>query len=176
MRNHFFVVMFMGVVTGCGSSPANQPQERILATSDAGVIRDQDHIANPGITVPVSSDSVFKLMPSVFFELGMDANYSNRPAGQIGNRDFTKYSMLGRAPLHEYVVCGSTMTGAAADSYRVQMSVISTVTAEGSGSKIETALSARAADPGSSKGWVSCQTTGTLEGRMHRLLSRKIKG
>ena len=62
------------------------------------------------------------------------------------------------------------MTGAAADSYRVQMSLISYVTPKAPGSSVQTTLSARAEDPGSSKGWISCLSTGVLETRINKML------
>jgi hypothetical protein len=158
---------------GTGSAPA---PDRILATSDAGVVRDATRMINPSVYVDVRPDSVFKLLPAVYHEVGIDISGWNPATGEMGNGDFSRTATLGGTVLHELIGCGTTMTGLAADSYHVQLSVISRVAAVGSGSNVETVLTARAQDRGSSNGWTSCLTTGMLETRINRLLAQKVKG
>lgn len=161
---------------GCATpgAPASSTPDRVLASSDAGVIRDQGHIASPSVVVLAPRDSVLRLLAQAYFELGIDPKTSDPAAGRIGNRAFIAYTQLRSTALHEYVNCGTTMTGLAADSYRVQFSVMSTVSPEGAGSKIVTDLVARANDPGTSKGWLTCTSTGVLEARVHALVKKKV--
>jgi hypothetical protein len=151
-----------------GSDPNT---DRVLATSDAGVLRDDDRIAHPKVALEISADSAFKLLPLAYKAVGVEATYSDPALLKVGNRDFTRVGRLGDVLLHNYVGCGTTMTGLAADNYRVQLSLISYVSAKGTGSSVQTALTARATDPSASKGWISCLSTQVLENRVNKMLT-----
>jgi hypothetical protein len=158
---------------GTGSEPA---PNRVLATSDAVIFSDHTRIINPSVHVEARPDSVFKLLRTVYREVGIEVSGWNPATGQIGNGDFARTGTLGGVVLHQFVGCGTTMTGFVADSYHVQFSVISKVAAEGAGSNVETSLNARAQDRGAGMRWSSCLTTGILETRINRLLAEKVKG
>ena len=89
--------------------------------------------------------------------------------------------MAGQA-LTDFVNCGSTVTGPAADTYRGTMLLVSTVKPSGSasgngtGSTVETRFQSRAIDPagGTSAGAMECQSLGTLEQKLHDLLREKL--
>jgi hypothetical protein len=102
-------------------------------------------------------------------DLGIEVKLWNPQTAEVGNKNFSKMYRLAGKPLSEYAGCGTITTGQAADSYRVTMSVVSHVTPNGSGSRVETQLTAYAEDIGSSKGRLSCLTWGTLEQRIHEL-------
>jgi hypothetical protein len=56
------------------------------------------------------------------------------------------------------------------------MSLVSYVAASGTGSTVSTRLDAKADDSGSSKGMLSCLSTGMLEGRVNQLLTTRAGG
>jgi hypothetical protein len=168
------IIAIAAITVSCATVPASSANGRVLATSDEGaIIRDNDVIVTPAIEIPAPPDSVFAVLPAIYSQFGVEVKVSDRNIGEIGNKGFTKSYRLGKAALHEYVGCGSTMTGPAADSYRVQMSLVSHVKPKGLGSTVETVLTARADDPGSSKGWISCLSTGVLEDRISKALSTR---
>lgn len=169
-----WIVALTAVSASCATVPPSPATERVLATSDEGaIIRDNDIFQTPSIEIPASLDSVFAVIPAIYRELGVEIKVWDPTTGEIGNKNFTKTYRLGKAALHEYVGCGSTMTGPAADVYRVQMSLVSHVKPKGSGSTVQTVLTARADDAGSSKGWISCLSTGVLEDRISKALSTR---
>lgn len=154
--------------SGAGSDPN---RDRVLATSDAGVLRDDDRIVHPRVVLEISADSALKLLPIAYKAMGVDPAFTDPVKFKVGNPEFTRTGRLGDVLLHNYVGCGTTMTGLAADNYRVQFSVISYVAAKGAGSSVETALTARATDPSASKGWISCLSTQVLETRINKMLT-----
>ncbi len=166
------------MITGsaCATAPATgtQQPDRIIATSDAGVIRDYDQRVHNTVHLDATRDSIFAALHTIYGQLGVEVKLQNPATGEIGNANFTNYYKLAGKPLHEYLGCGSTMTGPAADSYRVQMSLVSYVSPDATGSTVETRLTARADDPGTSKGWMACLTTGVLEERVNQLLAKII--
>jgi hypothetical protein len=72
--------------------------------------------------------------------------------------------------------CGFAETGPVADNYRVTMALVSRVTPIGSGSRVDTQLTAYAEDMDSSKGTLSCTTLGALEQRVHALAVKHAAG
>ncbi|MBA3646662.1 MAG: hypothetical protein H0W63_10865 [Gemmatimonadaceae bacterium] len=161
------------ILTACATSAASTPSDRVLATSEAGVMRDYDSFASPPVNIPAPPDSVYPVLTAIYKELGIEIEVYDPPRGEIGNKSFSKMYRLGSTPLHEFVGCGSTMTGPAADSYRVQMSLVTHLKVSATGTTAQTVLTARAADTGSSKGWISCLSTGILEARVNKALASR---
>ena len=79
--------------------------------------------------------------------------------------------------MHHYVGCGTTITGAGADIYRIEMSLMSYLswTNPGAPVKVQTQLIARGEDMGTSKGWIACLTTGALEEKVNQMLLQRIR-
>jgi hypothetical protein len=163
-------------VCACSSAPTRDPSHgnRVLATTDAGVVRSYDGPTFGAITVKAPPDTLLAALYAAYTDLGIEVRLWNPQTRQVGNKNFSKMYRLGGAPLSTYVGCGLTTTGPAADSYRVTMSLVSHVTPNGSGSRVETQLTAYAQDIGSSKGSLSCLTRGTLEERIHELAIKHV--
>jgi hypothetical protein len=115
-------------------------------------------------------------LKAAYAELGIEVKLWNPETGEVGNRNFTKMYRLAGKPISEYLGCGTTATGQAADNYRITMSLVSRVTPNGSGSTVETALTAYAEDISSSKGTLACLTLGTLEQRLQQLALNHVGG
>lgn len=113
---------------------------------------------------------------AVYKDLGVEVKLSDPATGEIGNRRFSLYHRLGGVALDTYLGCGMTTTGSGADSYRITMSLVSYVSAEPSGSTVQTKLEASGEDPSSSQGQLSCLTTGLLEQKVNDLIAAKVHG
>jgi hypothetical protein len=126
--------------------------------------------------VPAPPAKVFTALNSVYGDLGIDVKLSDPTSGQIGNRNFVKTHRLAGEPISSYVDCGLTVTGLAADNYRVTMSLVSQVTARDGGSNVETWLTAGARDLATSTGDISCVSKGTLETKVNQLVLQRMGG
>ncbi len=165
-------------VTACASGGTNTPQrDRVIATGDAVILRDDGlQFHDPPLPLGISTDSALRVLSSVYDDLGIEVKLWNPAYGLVGNRDFTKYHQLAHIPIGTFLRCGTTQLGEAADSYRINMSLVSRAEKRGEIVEITSKLEARADDPGSSKGWVSCVTTGRLEQRIKVLVLKKVGG
>jgi hypothetical protein len=164
-------------VIACASATGTVPtSDRVIATSETNTIRATDRTAQQTVHVNARPDSVFAVLPVVYSQLGVNIKLSDPSTGEIGNRDFNKYYRLGGVTLDQYVGCGMTSTGPGANSYRVTMSLVSLVTRDATGSTVTTRLDAHAEDPSSSKGRISCLTTGALEERVNQMLIKAVGG
>lgn len=166
------------VLALCGCASASQPKpaetEKVLARTDAGAIRAYEGNNSGSIVVHGSSDAVFDALKSSYQDLGIDVELWDPPHGQVGNRNFTKMYRMAGDRMSQFVGCGITELGQAADAFRITMSVVSDVTAAGDGWKIDTRLDAHADDLASSKGRIACQTRGTLEEKLNSLVAKRL--
>jgi hypothetical protein len=152
------------------------PHDTVLATTDAGVVRSYEGVAPGVVTLQAPPDRVMAALRAAYLELGIEVKVWDPPHGQVGNRNFNKMYRMAGAPMSDYIGCGLTTTGAAADNYRVTLSLVSEVKAVPEGSRVDTQLTARADDMASSKGAIACQSLGTLEAKVNDLANRHLRG
>lgn len=162
----------------CSSATTQAPSRgnRVVATTNTEAVRAYDGPTSGVTTLNSPPDATLAALSAAYADLGIEVKLWNPPAGEVGNKNFSKMYRLGGAPLSSYVGCGTITTGQAADNYRVTMSLVSHVTPSGSGSRVETQLTAYAEDIGSSKGTLACLTLGTLEERIHQLAVKHAGG
>ena len=166
---------------GGGADPvvASTPRTTTVSTSSASgtsTMAVQSHSDNDVIwsSTPLPVDSVWKALPGIYDQLEIAVGTNDRASGQFGNRVVRASRRLGSTRLSTLLNCGSTAFGAPmADSYEIQMSVITFVAPDpsGMGSRVRTEVRASATQPGTgSSGGVDCATTGVLEQNIARLL------
>ncbi|MGZ3331668.1 MAG: hypothetical protein ACXU9O_01080 [Gemmatimonadaceae bacterium] len=162
---------------GCATAnPTPSPNNRVVATASNGSLRTYDGPRSDNAIIEAPPAATLAALNSAYADLGIEVKLLNPQTGEVGNKNFTKMYRLAGKPLSDYLGCGTTTTGQAADNYRVTMSLVSHVTPAGTVSRVETQLTAYAEDLGSSKGTLSCLTLGTLEARLHELAVRHLSG
>ena len=180
MTSHSPILVAAAAVASLvGCATANQTMthgDRVVATTSTEAIRTHDGPTTGETMVNAPPPVTLAALNSAYADLGIEVKLWNPQSGEVGNKNFSKMYRLAGKPLSEYVGCGTITTGQAADSYRVTMSLVSRVTPSGSGSMVETQLTAYAEDIGSSKGTLACLTLGTLEERLHQLAIRHVGG
>lgn len=109
-------------------------------------------------------------------ELKIELKTRDSTAGVVGNLEMAKMRTLGRVPLSRYVSCGSGMTGANADNWRVYLAVVAFVDPlPGNKTRLSVAVAAGAQDyQGHSKQPVACGSTGALEGHVRRSVAARF--
>src|SRR6059058_2629808 len=177
IASRLFVVGAFAQVIACAgtSTQAGSPNERVLATTETGIVRAHEELASDS-TITASPDSTFAALQQAYQDLGIEIKLMDRGTREVGNQRFTKMYEIGGVRLSKYVGCGSSETGPTANSYRITMSIISRVTPTADGSRIDTQLTASAQDPGTSKGALSCTSLGGLEQRIHGLTAKHLGG
>jgi hypothetical protein len=170
------VLAVFGVLAGCAGSPGLTPEHtgRVVATTDTQVMRSYDAAVSSSVAVNAPPDKVLAALKSAYSDLGIEVKLLDPPHGQIGNRNFSRTRRLAGEPLSTYVGCGSTLTGEAADTYRVTMELISQVTPESAGSRLQTWLTAAAQDLAATGDKVSCLSRGTLEAKVNALAMQRL--
>jgi len=174
-------LLVLVLVSSCASSRSSPdpaiapPTERVVATDTHGTYRTTVS-PNAKAHIPASPSRVFDALKSVYEELGVPPAISDPTTGRFGNTDFWKTGKLGAEHISQYLNCGDSMMGPAADNYRIYISVVSQVHPDGKGeTDLETSLAAQARNmEGTSSDRVSCGTTGRLEEQIRKRLIEKL--
>lgn len=112
-------------------------------------------------------EKVWEAIKRAHFEYSVPLTVDNPPAHQLGNPDFYRTRQFAGRPMTELLSCGSGITGPNAASYRIYMSLLTTVTANGKGGSIvATTFTATARDisGGASGDRLPCGSSGIFEG------------
>jgi hypothetical protein len=173
-------LLFVAGLNGCASAPttiANSAQtSKVIEVTDNTVLTRRETATHEDVVILASPDSVLSALRAAYADIGVEVKYYDPATREIGNLEFVRMRKMAGEPLTTFVNCGSTVTGLAADSYRITMLLVSTVKPEGSSSRVETRFQSRAEDPahGTSAGANGCQSLGTLEQRLHTALRDKL--
>lgn len=174
------VVATAALLAGCasgGQAPADTVRSTVsVSGTDGAATQTIESYANvSGTTARISAtpDKVWAVLPTVYQGLGITVGTSLPDYMTIGNSKLELNRTLGGQPLSNFVSCGYAPTGAPlADSYRVNMAVVTTVApAAGGGAQLETRVQASATNRAVSGASVNCATTGRLEG----LIAERVK-
>jgi hypothetical protein len=113
-------------------------------------------------------DAVFGVLEGVYQELGITVGTIDAPNRTTGNTQIRARGHLGRVPLATYLDCGNTgLQGVAANTFPIRLSVLSSVTPEGEGSRLRTVVGGVYTSAEAS-GAVACSSTGELEAAIAR--------
>jgi hypothetical protein len=174
------VLLIVASSASCASSGSSSgseipsPSDRVVATDNQTTYR-TTVAPNAKVPIPVGPSRAFAALKTVYEELGIPAGTNDPTTGRVGNTNFWKTRKLANEAISTYLNCGNSITGSAADTYRVYISLVSVIRPDGQGaSELETAFTAAAQNmEGTASDRVVCGTTGRLEERIRQALLRK---
>ena len=168
-------------LAGCAGTPAAAPRgtgamQTVAVSPDIGPVAREGGLltlTRPDGTVAesfaVPPGPALDALRAAYEANGVAVTLWDPAAGRVGTTRLVVQQTLGRAPLSRYLRCGESVTGPRADTDRVVVSLVSTVTAgPGGQSDVRTTLVAHARDmSGGSGDAQACATTGVLEALLH---------
>ena len=168
------VLAAAALVAGCSGNapPSAQTVRNTTSISTTGMegtatttIDSYSDVGGSSHRVSATPERVWDLLPVVYQGLGIAVGTSIPDARTIGNVRLELNRVLGGRPVSTFVNCGEGPTGTPlADSYRVTMSVLTTlVPAENGATLVQTRVNSSAANRAVSSATVNCATTGRLE-------------
>ena len=136
---------------------------------------DVDRVSND---IPAPPDAAFEALAEVYQEIGIEIAGIDAAARALNNPDLRISRRLGGERLSRYLSCGSGLTGAFADRFRIQMNILSQVTPGPEGTSVlNTTIQAFGVNPeGTSNTRVPCGSTYQLEYRIAEMVAEKVKG
>jgi hypothetical protein len=175
MRRTLLLIALCGCASaGPPTSEDTTPRQATIISggSTPTIMADRPHAAMADIAA--SPSDVWSATKKVYAALEIPVTVENPLAHQLGNANFYKTHELGGQSMMRFVDCGSGMDGAKALSYRIYMSLLTTVDADGKGgSTVQTTFVPMGQDvSGGSTDRIPCGTTGRFE----QLVLDQIKG
>jgi hypothetical protein len=154
-------------LAACGSTVASSGQGDQTIGLDAAGGSNMRLLASDGPHVEAvkgSREEVFRMLPAIYDTLGIKVTDLNPEQYFIGNSAFKVRRMMGNVMLTRYLDCGSAQGFPSAETYDIQMSIRTTVTASPSGgSSLATLVEAVGRPVAFAGEYVRCSTKGALE-------------
>lgn len=165
MRHSMLLLVL--ATTACASSTTSRatadPQRDIIYDDKVGTVRTSAYPARATVAIAATPDKTWDAMMAAYAVIGVDLKYLNRPTGELGNRDAVMSRRIATGELSRYLDCGiDPFSGPQANAYPVKTSLVTRMTPDGAGTKVETMFSGLMTKPGAGA-TVHCSSTGSLE-------------
>ncbi len=176
------VVAFASAFAACaskgvsteGNAPVVSTTVQPGELSSNGINYDLTRLENLDVmtsTILAPLDSVWKALPGVFLELGVEPGTIDQQKHVISNTSFKARRTLGGTRLSKYLDCGSSVVGPNADQMVVTISLtVQAVRDSVEISTLRTQVTAYARSESTSDPAVHCGSTGGLEARIARMV------
>jgi hypothetical protein len=128
-------------------------------------VRISDDGRSASVTLRAAPEAAWTGLLAAYKKLGIPLTSTDAASLTVSNTSFNVRRRLADQPLSRYLDCGTNLSGVIANSYRVELSVSSSLTpATGGETMLETRVSASAVSPqGASSAPIRCVSTGRLE-------------
>ena len=163
----------------------------LLAATPLSAQRNRAVIVVPGQLTRVISDTmgaayevgapppmVFHALALAYGDLKVETQIRDSAMLQVGNPQFYRRGELGGRQISTWLGCGEGITGPYADSYRVYMSLVTSITpvdGKPDRSLVRTVLLAGAVNVSEgARQAMPCESTGRLEVRIHQLTLKRL--
>jgi hypothetical protein len=182
------------LLLGCATSPDHSPDTgaaRVEATEPEGhrwavgeyyregtIANIQPGVDRVSVDIDASPDAAWDALIQVYENIGIEIGGADIRTRSLNNPEMSVRRRLGGERLSTYLSCGSSLTGALADHARIQMSILSQVTAGPNGkSVVHTTIQAVGDNPeGVSNTRVPCSSTHQLEYRIAAEVAELVGG
>ena len=172
-----FLTLFAGISCATQQATLAPDQGRDVVTRYHGHLAVDVHgsVDPSQHVVSGSVDSVWTTLPGIYEQLEIEPTLVNRGGYHVGNTRFVTRSIDGNR-LSRYLRCGSSVGNSDnADTYRVTMSVITSVRVDDDRQTVlQTEVTGSASPRHVSGNAVICTTTGRLERRIAELVSTSL--
>ena len=168
---HIAMLSMLVLLSACASSgtaPGRAPSETLRVIGAGGGAVTLTSNTNASVSsVPFPVEQVWRVLPAVYDSLGIPITTLDGAQRIVGNSGMKLRRQLGTVSLSRYIDCGSTQIGQNADSYEVQLTVMTTVQRDESGmAAVATTVEAMAKPITFAQNFSRCGSKGVLEKRV----------
>ena len=182
MRNARELVLIAAVAmaAGCASSPgAGRPDvSQTMRISGGGgadiaIGANVTAAANAGnVTAPLAA--VWNALPQVFDSLSIPVATIDPAQHLMGNSGFKVRHRLGKTALSRFIDCGEAQAQPSADTYDVQLSVLTELQPSDSGTTVSTTVDAVGRPVDTSGDYIHCSSKSALEPLIVKALNARL--
>ena len=174
MRRVALLMLLCGCTSAGTSGDTYSPKPAVIYGGDASTARlEGEKPRASSSTLAAAPAAVWAAAKQVYTGLEIPIGIDNPAAHMLGNQNFYKSRQMAGEPMTNFVDCGSGMTGAKAASYRIYMSLVTSISSDDKGGTVvQTTFTALGQDvTEGSTDRIPCGSTGRLE----QLLLDRIK-
>jgi|SRR6185437_749877 hypothetical protein len=181
MRAALLLVLSTCGVLACASNSAlSRPDVsqtmRVSGAGPAAIAISADASVNASTaTVAFPLASVWRALPWVFDTLSIPIGTVDPAQHVMGNSALKLRRRLGKTPLSRFIDCGTAQASPSADTYDVQLSVLTQAQPSDSGTTVSTTVDA-VARPADMRGdFIHCSSNGVLEPLIVKTLTARLR-
>ena len=158
-------------------APTTMETTRIAAGSGTMTMTTNRDIATNAKTVAYGIDGVWRAVRAAYDSLAVPVAIFDEASHSVGNSNLRVRRRLGDVALSKYLNCGSTQGFPSADTYEIQMSVLTQLRTdpESGGTTILTTVQAQGRPMTISSEFTPCSSTGGLETRIVDVVNRALR-
>ncbi len=174
MRHVILILALSGCASAASRSDESTPRQATIFTGNDVPTIYADRPVAAELKVNRPSAQVWKAVKEVYLGVQVPVAMENPQAHQLGNADFYRTNRFAGRSMTEFVDCGTSITGPKAASFRIYMSLLSTVKSDAdSVTTVKTTFVATGQNMagGNSSDKIHCATTGNLE----ELIAQRIR-
>lgn len=185
MRRLPILLLALGTACSGGSGPQSEatpsvrPSTERVTTGSGGQVQINAMSIDTDVRLFSTGTpaQVFAVLPAVYAELGIPISVNNAQSKSVGNTGWRTRRAVAKVPMQRYLECGSSGSMSNAETYSINMSIVTTVRPNDSGgSVVATAISAIGKNPvTSSSAEVRCASKGDLEIRIRDMVQKRIE-
>src|SRR3954468_230046 len=166
MRRALLVMIAVSACASAGTTTEDSTPRQATIFSDPNtptILAERPRAV--AITIARPPAAVWLAAKKVYTDFEIPLTVENPTTHQMGNADFYKSRQVAGQPMVQFVDCGTGMTGPKATSYRIYMSLLSSITGDGhGGTSVQTTFTAMGQDmTGGSSDRIVCGSTGRFE-------------
>jgi hypothetical protein len=132
MRRIVLLCALCGCASAATTSENTIAKQAVIFSSDQGTILGERPRASVA-TIAAAPAAVWLAAKKVFADLDVPLIVENTSTHQMGNPNFYKSRMFAGEPMSQLVDCGSGMTGPKASTYRIYISLLTSIATDGKG-------------------------------------------
>lgn len=184
-RSVLLLAVALGACASSQSAPGSQPPVEVGATTQriqsamdntkilGGVVANQVAV---GVSVAAPANDVWTALQAVYAELKVPEGTLETASRSIGNQQFRVRRKFAGESMVKWVDCGNGSGGPNAETYDIQLSLISYVTVvSATQSNLTTRVSGQGSDPAFGRGnSVVCNTQGELEKQIEKMVKARL--
>jgi hypothetical protein len=164
----------LALLVGCASSSSMSRTDETPVIGAGNLrIRQNDAAKVTRFSSPIAR--VWAVLPSVYDSLSIPLTDLDANKHVIGNSGMKAYKTLGKTSLTRYLDCGKTQGFPSAETYEIQLSVMTQVAPDGDGSTMSTLIEAAGRPLAFAGGFTKCTSTGALETRLADLTNARLQ-
>jgi hypothetical protein len=169
------------VVSGCASSASSVAQTSVetarVATTTGTTSVTMTSTVSPGlVTLQFPVEDVWRALPVAYDSIGIPVGKVDTLTRVVGNQGYKLRRKLGGVPLTRYLDCGQAQGFKSAETYEINLSVLTQLQVVGTNQTTAATVVQASAKPVNFAGeYSACSSTGELEKRVADVLTRVVQ-